>query len=306
MAETLVAAFIEGLAEPARPAFEGMDDLTAQLQAMCQAGEEKWPDLGVDRMSFVAFIAERIPADRKPAEALASIRAADLYLTCACAQGSRAALAHFDHGYIRELNLALARMRPRPEQVDEIKQLVRQKLFVSDKGPTGKIVDYSGRGDLRRWVRSIAIRTFLNLIRKYKREVQRDPDQPIFDEVTDDPEIEYMKRRYRTEFRAAFEQALKQLDDRQQNLLRYHHIDGLNIDEIGAIYRVHRVTAYRWLEKAREALVKKTHKLLEAQLKVEKREFQSIMRMIRSQLHLSLVRYLGDRPGEATDKDDDA
>ena len=33
---------------------------------------------------------------------------------------------------------------------------------------------------------------------------------------------------------------------------------------------------------------------LEAQLKVEKREFQSIMRLIRSQLHLSLVRYLGD------------
>lgn len=274
-----------------------MSSLSSRLQSMCAEGDAAWPDLGVEPTVFTAFIAARLPADRGADEALTAIRASDLYLTCACAQGSRQALAYFDQRYISELNLALARMRPRPEQVDEIKQLVRQKLFVSDHGPTGKIVDYSGRGDLRRWVRSIAIRTFLNQIRKYKREVQRDPDQPIFDEVTDDPEIEYMKRRYRNEFRAAFEQSLKSLDDRQQNLLRYHHIDGLNIDEIGAIYRVHRVTAYRWLEKAREALVKKTQKLLTAQLKVEKREFQSIMRMIRSQLHLSLVRYLGDSPG---------
>ena len=273
-----------------------MSSLSSQLQAMCDEGQAAWPDLEIDPSVFTAFIAARLPADRGADEALTAIRASDLYLTCACALGSRQALAYFDQRYISELNLALARMRPRPEQVDEIKQLVRQKLFVSDDGPTGKIVDYSGRGDLRRWVRSIAIRTFLNQIRKYKREVHRDPDQPIFDEVTDDPEVEYMKRRYRNEFRAAFEQSLKSLDDRQQNLLRYHHIDGLNIDEIGAIYRVHRVTAYRWLEKAREALVKKTQKLLTAQLKVEQQEFQSIMRMIRSQLHLSLVRYLGEDP----------
>lgn len=288
-----------------------MSGLSARLQTMCEEGAAAWPDLDVEPATFSAFIAARLPADRDPDEALTAIRASDLYLTCACASGSRQALAYFDRRYISELNLALARMRPRPEQVDEIKQLVRQKLFVSDSGPTGKIVAYSGRGDLRRWVRSIAIRTFLNQIRKYKREVQRDPDKPIFDEVTDDPEIEYMKRRYRNEFRAAFEQSLKSLDDRQQNLLRYHHIDGLNIDEIGAIYRVHRVTAYRWLEKAREALVSKTQKLLTAQLKVEKREFQSIMRMIRSQLHLSLVRYLGDRPppfaakGGAKNEDED-
>lgn len=287
-----------------RPAYRDLSGLSARLQTMCEEGQAAWPDLDVDPAAFSAFIAARLPADRNPDEALTAIRASDLYLTCACASGSRQALVYFDQRYISELNLALARMRPRPEQVDEIKQLVRQKLFVSASGPTGKIVDYSGRGDLRRWVRSIAIRTFLNQIRKYKREVQRDPDKPIFDDVSDDPEIEYMKRRYRNEFRAAFEQSLKTLDDRQQNLLRYHHIDGLNIDEIGAIYRVHRVTAYRWLEKAREALVSKTQKLLTAQLKVEKREFQSIMRMIRSQLHLSLVRYLGDRPPPFVSQDD--
>ena len=68
----------------------------------------------------------------------------------------------------------------------------------------------------------------------------------------DDPEVEYMKRTYANEFKASFADALKQLGPREQTLLRYHHVDGLNIDEIGAIYRVHRVTAFRWIEKAKD------------------------------------------------------
>ena len=76
-------------------------------------------------------------------------------------------------------------------------------------------------------------------------------------------------------------------------MLRYHHVDGLNIDEIAAIYRVHRVTAFRWLEKAKEQLVKVTHEQLRARLKVTPGELDSVLRMIQSQVHLSLIRNLG-------------
>ncbi len=294
---TLVQPFLDSVAVPLRAQFSAMLDLEQRLVDLCAEGENQWPELKVPRIAFVAFVGDRLPTNRSAAEALTAIRAGDLYLTCACANGSAEAIRTFDKHYVREINLALARMRTTPVQVDEVKQLVRQKLFVSDKGSTGKIVAYSGRGDLRRWVRSIAVRTFLNLLRKNPHEVLPDPDRQVFNRMSsddDDPELAYMKERYRNEFRNAFLQGLRALDDRQQNLLRYHHVDGLNIDEIGAIYRVHRVTAYRWLEKARNALVNKTRKILMEQLKVEKREFESIMRMIRSQLHLSLVRYLGD------------
>jgi RNA polymerase sigma-70 factor (ECF subfamily) len=117
----------------------------------------------------------------------------------------------------------------------------------------------------------------------------------------DDPELAYIKDRYRTEFRQAFVDALGSLDDRQQALLRYYHVDSLNIDAIGTIYKVHRVTAYRWLEKARDALVHKTLGLLKERLNVEKNEFDSILRMIRSQLHLSLHRHLGNLGGGEND-----
>jgi len=181
-----------------------------------------------------------------------------------------------------------------------VKQLVRQRLFVGGGtagAPTsaGKIAEYGGRGDLRRWVRSVAVRTCLNDLRKGKREVLVDDDQLIAQHAIaqDDPEVEYMKRTYANEFKQAFAAALEQLGAREQTLLRYHHVDGLNIDEIGAIYRVHRVTAFRWLEKAKELLVKSTLEILRGRLKLPADELDSVLRMIRSQIHLSIVRQLG-------------
>ena len=273
-----------------------MVDLEVRLSAIFDEGRQQWPALVVDAVHFVSFLGSHLPGDRQADEALAAIRASDLYLTCACSTGHHDALRAFDTHFIGEVDIALARMRMSPAQVDEVKQLVRQKLFVASGTRPGRIADYSGRGDLRRWVRSIAVRTCLNEIRRNKHEVPTQDDR-VFDVRRggqDDPELAYMKERYRSEFRQAFIQALDSLTDRQQNLLRYHHVDGLNIDEIGAIYRVHRVTAYRWLEKARDALVQKTQKTLRTALAVDQREFESIMRLIRSQIHLSIVRHLGD------------
>ncbi len=61
---------------------------------------------------------------------------------------------------------------------------MRQRLFVGGgtAGPPtspGKIAEYGGRGDLRRWVRSVAVRTCLNELRKGKREILVDDDHLI-------------------------------------------------------------------------------------------------------------------------------
>lgn len=276
-----------------------MPDLERRLYAVLSEGRGTWPGVMVEPVELIRFVATRLPEDREADEALTAVRAGDLYLTCACVAGAPNALAAFDKRFMREIDFALGRMRVSAQEIDDIKQMVRQKLFVGEKSRAGRIADYSGRGDLRRWVRSIAVRTCLNQMRKGGREMLQGDDK-VFDGVApgdDDPELAYMKERYRSEFRAAFLEALRSLSAREQNLLRYHHVDGLNIDEIGAIYRVHRVTAYRWLEKARDALVTQTHKLLRTQLQVEKNEFESILRMIRSQFHVSLVRYLGAAGG---------
>lgn len=310
---SLVSPFLDAAPAAVRSQLASIADLDRKLWAIVAEGRAAWPELAVDAKAVVAFVARQATAELAEA-ALDGLRPADLYLACACAQQLPGAIAAFDRDYIREVDVALARMRIGPPRLADIKQLVRQRLFVGGGTagqPTspGKIAEYGGRGDLRRWVRSVAVRTCLNELRKGKREVLIDDDQLIAQHAmsADDPEVEYMKRTYANEFKAAFAAALGQLGAREQTLLRYHHVDGLNIDEIGAIYRIHRVTAFRWLEKAKELLVRATLETLRGRLKLPAAELESVLRMIRSQIHLSLVRHLGgpsdDVAGDAIELD---
>jgi RNA polymerase sigma-70 factor (ECF subfamily) len=311
-AESLVLPFLDAAPAAARPALESIPELDRRLWQLVAEGRAAWPSLTVVAKDVVAFVARHVTAelvDGAAAQLLDGLRPADLYLACACAHGDTTAINAFDRDYMREVDIALARMRIGPPRLADVKQLVRQRLFVGGGtagAPTsaGKIAEYGGRGDLRRWVRSVAVRTCLNDLRKGKREVLVDDDQLIAQHAiaADDPEVEYMKRTYASEFHAAFAEALRALDARDQTLLRYHHVDGLNIDEIGAIYRVHRVTAFRWLEKAKEHLVKSTLELLRARLRLPANELDSVLRMIRSQIHLSLIRQLGG-PSDKVDDD---
>ena len=297
--ESLVRPFLDAVPGAVRPQLESIADLDRRLWTLVAEGRAAWPDLTVAAKDLVEFVARQVTPDLADA-ALDGLRPADLYLACACARGIPGAIAAFDREYMREVDIALARMRIGPPRLNDVKQLVRQRLFVGGGtagAPTssGKISEYGGRGDLRRWVRSVAVRTCLNEMRKGKREVLVDDDHLIAQHAisADDPEVDYMKRTYASEFKAAFAEALGTLGAREQTLLRYHHVDGLNIDEIGAIYRVHRVTAFRWLEKAKEQLVKTTLETLRIRLKLPAAELDSVLRMIRSQIHLSLVRHLG-------------
>lgn len=296
---SLVPVFLDAAPAELRGSLTAIADLDRRLWTLYGEGRAAWPDLPLEAQDLVTFVAHGM-SEELAEGALDGLRPADLYLAAACARGVPQAINAFDHDYMREVDIALARMRIGGARLSDVKQLVRQRLFVGGGtagAPTsaGKIAEYGGRGDLRRWVRSVAVRTCLNDLRKGKREILVDDDHLIAQHAVtaDDPELEYMKKTYAAEFRAAFGDALGGLGAREQTLLRYHHVDGLNIDEIGAIYRVHRVTAFRWLEKAKEQLVKTTLDALRARLKLPANELDSVLRMIRSQIHLSLIRHLG-------------
>ena len=155
------------------------------------------------------------------------------------------------------------------------------------------ICSYAGRGPLRNWARVITVRTIGMLIDRSKREVP--VDKLVFDEVLspgDDPELTYLKSTYRREFRTAFEEAMGGLSERDRNVLRQYYLDGLSIDEIGLIYRVHRTTTARWLARSRKQLLSHTRRALMQQLQVGPDEFDSIIRLIESQFGATLHSFL--------------
>jgi RNA polymerase sigma-70 factor (ECF subfamily) len=100
----------------------------------------------------------------------------------------------------------------------------------------------------------------------------------------DDPEVAYLKRLYREEFKRAFHAAVDALDARDRLLLRQHALDGLSIDQLATLNGVHRATVARWVAAAREALLAATQQQMVRRLRLSRSELASVMRLIRSQL----------------------
>lgn len=244
-------------------------------------GRAAWPTLGeVDAASFRAYLDARGDAETLPVE--------DLMLAYACGHGDPVALQLFEAHYMREVAIAAAKLRAAPGVLDEARQVMRDLLFVG-----GKISTYSGRGDLRGWVRVVAMREVMRLCDRDRREVTIG-DEALLDALSpaEDPELEHFKQRYRGELAIAFEQAVAALTPRERTLLRHQVIDGMGVEAIGRLYDVHHSTAARWLVRARDALLAGTHERLRMNLQLSVPEVESVLRLIRSRIDVSVERLL--------------
>lgn len=263
-----------------------------RLRELLAGAGAPWPGVHIPDEVFAAWVAERLPADADADAALAKLRVSDLYLACACARGDEAALRAIEAGPLVEIAGAVGRMNLGEVRTQDVMQTVRRILFVvPEDRPSAlpRIAEYRGLGDLRSFIRITAVRAALRLLRKERHELPLgDGAMATLSGTGGDIELEFIKRQYRTGFKRAFVQALRALPAREQNLLRQHHLDGLSIDRLGALYRVHRATAARWLQRAQDTLLTRTKQTLMEQMKVGLSECESIIRLVQSQLHLTL------------------
>jgi len=284
--------FIEHVPESCRDDIAAVTDLEQRLTNMIAQARESWPDLQVEAEAFFQYVASRLSPDIPATENLERLRGDDVYLACACAAKDEAGLREFRALFDRKIRSALGRIMP-SEFVDGIAQELIAKLLVS--GPAGKpaICSYAGRGKLSTWVKVITVRDGSRLFKKKRRDKGKELDALVDLAIeTDDPELKHLKKKYRDEFKSAFQRAFDKLSARQRNLLRYECIDGLNIDRIGVLYGVHRSTVARWRVAARTTLFKETRRFFTEELKISGTEFDSVMRLIQSQLDVSLHRLL--------------
>lgn len=286
--------FLEGLDEETRPAFETEETLAIQLASMVETAEAALGTFKITTDDYIHHLARVVPSGSEP-EAFGKLRAADLYLACACAAGDDHALVAFDTEFGRDIDLAIARSGNVDLSKDEFRQLLRNKLFVASEGKRPKIAHYAGRGDLRSWVRVTALRMIVDIVRSRAGDREIPVESDMLSSIpaqTDDPELDYIQRVYKTEFKDALQDAFAALTPRERNLLRHQVLHGLNIDQVGALYHVHRTTAFRWIEKARKALLRETRKALMNRLRVGSGEFLSIMRVVGGDLDVSVRRLL--------------
>ena len=284
-----VSPFLAALDPALRDTYAGygeLEPLLAQLVAAALASE---PRLDIAR--FLRDVAVRIDAAPSPEHALSGLRAADLALATACARGDAAALARFDREMTGQIATAFARHRNAPITVDELQQAIRDRLFVASGGAAPRIASYLGRGDLQAWVRMVTVRYLVDVVRA---DAAR-PDRPAGDDALvdlatagDDPELAFLKRRYRAELAVAFRAVLAALDARDRNILRHRYLDGLEVAEMATIYGMHRVSMSRVLGRIRDDLLRGIRREFLRRLGVGADELDSIMALIASRLEVSL------------------
>jgi RNA polymerase sigma-70 factor, ECF subfamily len=220
------------------------------------------------------------------------VHATDFYLAVACAGGDPRALEKFEEVFLCEVGKHIARIDPSREFADEVKQLLRVKLFVSAGNAPPKIREYSGRGALGAWLRVAAIRAARDLIASRRVHSSLPESGPRLRSNGSDPELTYLMKHYGSELGEALRQLLASLPARDRNVLSLYFREGLSSSAIGALYGVQGATVRLWIKQCRESLLSKTRQALGDRLGLQARELESVAAMLRSQLDLSLSRVL--------------
>jgi RNA polymerase sigma-70 factor (ECF subfamily) len=268
------------------------------LRALYRKGALAWPKLSVTEDQFVSHVTRA--AGERPAREEGRLRAADLYLACACTVGSAGAIEAFEERFGLDIDLTLRRHAPDEGARDELRQMVRARLFAHPGG--AKIAAYAGEAPLGYWVRLVALRTAKNL----QRHERARPDEQALDDAKIQgavdgraPEGIVMGAELMDLYKAAFESAFASLAAAERTVLRLSMVDGLGIDELARLLRVHRATAARRLASAREQLAQATRSRVAAMGKLGDEEIDIAFGMIASRLELSVERVFGEGDAKA-------
>ena len=223
------------------------------LEGLAARAHAAWAARGVaiDRSAFEAHVRER--AARVDPALRARLYVEDLYLAYACARGHRVALAVFEAELVPVMQRAIARIGVGVGAGDDVLGALREQLFVAADGRAPLVADYSGRGRVAAWLRSLATHAALKVRRAERRQVSLADAEVELERLPIAPELAQL-RGDTAAFRAAFDRALAQLSHDQRRMLRQHFLDGLAFETLGRIYGVHVSTAWRRVEAARIAL----------------------------------------------------
>jgi RNA polymerase sigma-70 factor len=258
------------------------------LQRLFDNARRAWPEVDVGLDTFLARLDDGGASLLRGDSAVASERARDLYLACACEAAHPAALAAFDRHYLDVVSAAVARIDSSLDFADEVRQILRERILV---GPDARIREYRGGGALRGWVRTAAVRTALNLRRAHRHQ------PPLGQSTTGvtqalDPELALLLQRYRDDVHGAIKRAFAEIDRDDCQLLRFYYLDKLTLNRIAALYKVGISTVFRRLEAATRGVLTRVRSDLSERLGISSQGIDTLLRHVHDSLDVSLSQVL--------------
>ena len=277
--------------------------LAQKFTDACAAIAQRYPSAALDE-TFASYIAERLLKQAALATALPRLRIEDLFLTWRAQRGDAAAINDFESAHAGLLAQLTSRFHRLP--ADELRQRLRIRLFVADGAASPRIAEFSGFGFLENWLKVTATRTFIDISRSEKRRLLEDEldDADLFGLATPgEPGMEPYRAQLRTAVKRAFSSAVAALAPRERNFLRNAHVDKLTLDQIAALYSVHRATVARTLAHARAQIIEGTRAAVVGELGIAADQLDSAVRLLDSRFELSLSRVLRSAVATGTPAD---
>ncbi len=269
---------------------------SARITALCARARLECPELALGDDALGAHLVA-IHGDALAALDLDQLHAGDLRLVAACLQADPAALDLLDRRYLRGLTGVLRTVDPSPSFADEVIQVVRHKLLVADGATPARLASYAGTGPLGGWLRVTALRTALGLRRQNWREVPVEDRLAMVEHGARTPQQDVAHAQHAAALREALTAAVATQPSRMRTLLRYYYLDGVGVEELGRLYRVHASTVSRWLSSTREAILDETRRRIAASLALAESEVESMLGLSGS-LEISLGTLLRTNPGK--------
>lgn len=256
-----------------------MSSTDPSLDETIAAARTRWPGVTFDEIALGRDLSSPLPPF-----------STDLLLAHACLRGDEAAIRVFHGEMFDRVDRVLSRLGVSGADADDVKQDVRAKLLLGESGDA-KLALYQGTGPLAQWVASVAGREALGAMRK-RRPLDPLDDDDLLADAADDPRLLTLKTRHSADFKQAFQAAVAELEPRDRAILRALIVDDRTVGEIANVYGIHRVTASRWVTEIRQALLQGTRRRLQQNLQLDAPSLDSAIRLLDSNLDLSLYRLL--------------
>jgi RNA polymerase sigma-70 factor (ECF subfamily) len=250
-----------------------------EIERTLAAAAVAWPELPAPDEAFAQVVAKLDDA----------AHVGDLFLAHHASRGERVAVDEV-RAMLDEQRGALRKTGATQQMIDELLAELPADLLAARDAAPARILGYTGKGPLGAWLRVVALRALVD--RRRKAGVHGDDEHVATLAADDDPELAMLRRMYKGELEAAFVEAFRALPSDERLLLRQSHIDGLGIDRLALIHGIHRATAARRLAAARTRLFEQIRKILSTRLQIGHDTFASIVRLVRSELAVSLEHYL--------------
>jgi RNA polymerase sigma-70 factor len=203
-----------------------------------------------------------------------NLNAEGLYLSAACAAGDAAALHALVSRVLPRVRARLVRRKIPHDVIDDVLASLLERLLYPSNGRPPLFSMFAGRGSVEGWLLRIAYREAVAAQRAAS--IAEIPEMV----AEDDPELDYVRRRYSGDVAAGLREALGSLQPEERQLLHEIHVEGLTVVEVSLRRRVHRVTVNRWLSTIRRRLRSRIEKAVASRLRLPKNEVRELVLLL--------------------------